>query len=109
MAAALGYHAADRERGPRLSFHLKPGSHDTTSLIGVLDELANLAGDHLADVADAAERGIHRVCSSEHHHHHPHRMRHVGKYSLRAHLTARHLILALPLALVLVTARTRRV
>ncbi|MEU7989447.1 transposase [Streptosporangium canum] len=25
-------------------------------------ELANLAGDHLADVADAAERGIHRVC-----------------------------------------------
>ncbi|MFG2425861.1 hypothetical protein ACGFWD_43695 [Streptomyces sp. NPDC048448] len=28
-------------------------------------ELANLAGDHLADVADAAERGIHRVCSSQ--------------------------------------------
>ncbi|MCF2434362.1 hypothetical protein LV779_03060 [Streptomyces thinghirensis] len=28
-------------------------------------ELAHLAGDHLADVADAAERGIHRVCSSE--------------------------------------------
>jgi hypothetical protein len=28
-------------------------------------ELANLASDHLADVADAAERGIHRVCSSE--------------------------------------------
>lgn len=25
-------------------------------------ELANLAGDHLADVADAAERGINRVC-----------------------------------------------
>ncbi len=126
MAAALGYHAADRERGPRLCFHLKPGSYDTTSLIGVLEqiktfyagesvvlvwdglsahwsrgmrawaaaqswltlerlpayapelnpvellwsaiktrELANLAGDHLADVADAAERGIHRVCSSE--------------------------------------------
>lgn len=126
MAAALGYHAADRDRGPRLCFHLKPGSYDTTSLIGVLEqiktfyagepvvlvwdglsahwsramrawaaeqdwltlerlpayapelnpvellwsaiktsELANLAGDHLADVADAAERGIHRVCSSE--------------------------------------------
>ncbi|MGW2187719.1 hypothetical protein [Streptomyces sp. NPDC001719] len=28
-------------------------------------ELANLAGDHLADVADATERGIHRVCSDE--------------------------------------------
>nr|WP_317453490.1 transposase [Streptomyces sp. CBMA152] len=28
-------------------------------------ELANLAGDHLADVADAAERGIHRVCSND--------------------------------------------
>ncbi|MGW5696159.1 hypothetical protein ACWEWX_36160 [Streptomyces asiaticus] len=28
-------------------------------------ELANLAGDHLADVADAAERGIHRIRSNE--------------------------------------------
>jgi hypothetical protein len=126
MAAALGYHAADCERGPRLCFHLKPGTYDTTSLIDVLEqikafyagelvvlvwdglsahwsrgmrawaaeqdwltlerlpayapelnpvellwsaiktcELANLAGDHLADVADAAERGIQRVCSSE--------------------------------------------
>ncbi|MHC3475672.1 IS630 family transposase [Streptomyces sp. 7R007] len=126
MAAALGYHAADGERGPRLCFHLKPGTYDTTSLIDVLEqvkafyagesvvlvwdglsahwsrdmrawaaeqdwltlerlpayapelnpvellwsaiktcELANLAGDHLADVADAAERGIQRVCSSE--------------------------------------------
>ncbi|MBL1121153.1 transposase, partial [Streptomyces sp. 110] len=126
MAAALGYHAADLERGPRLCFHLKPGSYDTTSLIEVLEhvktfyagesvvlvwdglsahwsrsmrawaaeqdwltlerlpayapelnpvellwsaikarELANLAGDHLADVADAAERGIHRICSNE--------------------------------------------
>ncbi|WP_281404611.1 transposase family protein [Streptomyces javensis] len=27
--------------------------------------MANLAGDHLADVADATERGIHRVCSNE--------------------------------------------
>ncbi|MGN9821943.1 IS630 family transposase [Streptomyces sp. SD11] len=126
MAAALGYHAADSGRGPRLCFHLKPGSYDTTSLIEVLEqikifdagepvvlvgdglsahwsrgmrawvarqdwlilerlpayapelnpveglwsaiktrEVANLAGDHLADVADAAERGIRRVCSSE--------------------------------------------
>ncbi|SCF78118.1 DDE superfamily endonuclease [Streptomyces sp. MnatMP-M27] len=27
---------------------------------------ANLAGYHLAGVADAAERGIHRICSNEH-------------------------------------------
>lgn len=126
MGAALGYHAADCERGPRLCFHLKPGTYDTTSLIDVLErlkafyagesvvlvwdglsahgsrdmrawaagqdwltlerlpahapelnpvellwsaiktcELASLAGDHLADVADGAERGIQRVCSSE--------------------------------------------
>ncbi|MEW2264473.1 transposase [Streptomyces sp. NPDC047853] len=31
-------------------------------------ELANFAGDHLADVADAAERGIHRICSDQHLH-----------------------------------------
>jgi transposase len=122
MAAALGYHAADPDRGPRLCFHLKPGSYDTTALIEVLEqvkvfyageqvvlvwdglsahwsramrawvaeqdwltlerlpayapelnpvellwsaikkrELSNLAGDHLADVADATERGIHRI------------------------------------------------
>ncbi|AQW46565.1 transposase [Streptomyces violaceusniger] len=126
MAAALGYHAADAERGPRLCFHLKPGSYDTVTLIEVLEqvrtfyagepvvlvwdglsahwsrdmrawvaeqdwltlerlpayapelnpvellwsaiktsELANLAGDHLADVADTAERAIHRVSSNE--------------------------------------------
>ncbi|WP_250852729.1 transposase [Streptomyces rhizosphaericus] len=29
-------------------------------------ELTNLTGDHLADVADATERGIHRVCSDKH-------------------------------------------
>ncbi|GAA2610195.1 MULTISPECIES: hypothetical protein [Streptomyces] len=28
-------------------------------------ELTNLTGDHLADAADAAEGGIHPVCSSE--------------------------------------------
>jgi hypothetical protein len=28
-------------------------------------ELANLAGDHLADVADAAETGINRICNDE--------------------------------------------
>ncbi len=39
MAVALGYHAADPERGPRLCFHLKPGSYDTTALIEVLEQL----------------------------------------------------------------------
>lgn len=28
-------------------------------------ELANLAGDHLADVADAAEAGINRICQDQ--------------------------------------------
>ncbi|MCP9946064.1 transposase [Streptomyces somaliensis] len=28
-------------------------------------ELANLAGDHLADVADATERGIHRISQND--------------------------------------------
>ncbi|RNG34300.1 transposase [Streptomyces botrytidirepellens] len=126
MAAALGYHAADAGRGPRLCFYLKPGSYDTMALIDVLQqvkafyagepvvlvwdglsahwsrdmrawvagedwltlerlpayapelnpvellwsaiktrELANLTGDHLADVADATERGIRRVCSDK--------------------------------------------
>lgn len=126
MAAALRYHAADPDRGPRLCFHLKPGSYDTTALIEVLEqvkvfyaeepvvlvwdglsahwsramrawvaeqdwltlerlpaytpelnpvellwsaikarELANLAGDHLADAADATERGIHRISQND--------------------------------------------
>ena len=29
-------------------------------------ELANVAADHLADVGDIAERGIKRVCNTEH-------------------------------------------
>ncbi|MEU3402284.1 transposase [Streptomyces filamentosus] len=119
---AVGYHAAAPDRGPRLCFHLKPGSYDTAALIEVLEqmktfyngervvlardglsahwsrairawaaeqdwltlerlpayapelnpvellwsslkkrELANLAGDHLADVADATEQGIQRI------------------------------------------------
>ncbi|MFF9854156.1 transposase [Streptomyces litmocidini] len=122
MAAALGYHAADPGRGPRLCFPLEPGSYDAPGLIEVLEqvkvfcrgervvlvwdglsahrsramrawvaeqdwltlerlpayapelkpvellwsslkkrELAHLAGDHLADAADAAEQGIHRI------------------------------------------------
>ncbi|MFB7031419.1 MULTISPECIES: aminotransferase class V-fold PLP-dependent enzyme [unclassified Streptomyces] len=122
MAGALGYHAADPNRGARLRFHLKPGSYDTAGLIEVLQqvktfyrgervvlvrdglsahwsramrawvaeqdwlilerlpayapelnpvellwsllkkrELVNLAGDHLADVADATEQGIRRI------------------------------------------------
>ncbi|MEU3608520.1 transposase [Streptomyces sp. NPDC035033] len=39
MAGALGYHAADPDRGPRLCFHLKPGSYDTTGLIEVLEQV----------------------------------------------------------------------
>ncbi len=39
MAAALGYHAADPDRGPRLCFHLKPGSYGTTALIEVLEQM----------------------------------------------------------------------
>ncbi|WP_405413006.1 transposase [Streptomyces decoyicus] len=127
MAAALGYHCTDFDRGPRLCFHLKPGSYDTTALIEVLEqvkafyrgepvilvwdglsahwsramrawvteqdwltlerlpayapelnpvellwsslkkrELANLAGDHLADVADATEQGVHRINHNQH-------------------------------------------
>ncbi|WP_217127919.1 transposase [Streptomyces sp. AC558_RSS880] len=121
MAAALGYHAADGGRGPRLCFHLKPGSYDTISLTEVLEQVKTIyAGEpvvlvrdglaahwsrsmqawtagqdwltlerlpayapelnpveglwsaiwthelaNLAGVADAAECGIHRVCSNE--------------------------------------------
>jgi transposase len=39
MAAALGYHASDAERGPRLCFHVQQGSYDTASLIEVLTQL----------------------------------------------------------------------
>ncbi|MFD0432172.1 transposase [Streptomyces zhihengii] len=39
MAGALGYHAADPDRGPRLCFHLKPGSYDTAALIEVLEQM----------------------------------------------------------------------
>jgi transposase len=127
MAGALGYHAADPERGARLCFHVKPDSYDTVSLIEVLTqlggfyagervvllwdglgahwshamrdwvatqhhwltverlpayapelnpveglwanlkavELANFAGDKVFEVADTAERGIHRVCDDQ--------------------------------------------
>lgn len=126
MAGALGYHASDASRGPRLCFHLQPDSYDTTSLIEVLTqlgafyageqvvllwdglgahwshamrdwvatqdwleverlpayapelnpveglwanvkavELANFAGEVVVEVADVAERGIHRVCGDE--------------------------------------------
>ncbi|MEU4040279.1 transposase [Streptomyces collinus] len=122
LAGSLGYHSTDPDHGPRLCFHLKPGSYDTAGPIEVLEqvkvfyrgervvlawdglsahwsramhagvteqdwltmerlpahapepnpvellwsslkkrELANLAGDHLADVADATEQGIHRI------------------------------------------------
>jgi DDE superfamily endonuclease len=39
MAAALGYHASDGERGPRLCFHVQKDSYNTQTLIGVLEQL----------------------------------------------------------------------
>ncbi|WP_311766731.1 transposase [Streptomyces rhizosphaericus] len=53
MAAALGYHAADVGRGPRLCFHLKPGSYDTMALIEVLRQVkAFYAGEPVVLVWD---------------------------------------------------------
>src|SRR5829696_5645869 len=127
MAGALGDHASDPTRGPRLCFQVGNDSSDTASLIEVLTqlgafsageqvvlvgdglsahwshdlrafidsqrdwlqverlagyapelnpveglwanlkgvELANFAGDTVVQVADAAERGIHRVCDDQ--------------------------------------------
>ena len=39
MAAALGYHASDGGRGPRLCFHVQKDSYDTATLIEVLTQL----------------------------------------------------------------------
>jgi hypothetical protein len=39
VAAALGYHASDGGRGPRLCFHVQKDSYDTASLVGVLEQL----------------------------------------------------------------------
>ncbi len=39
MAGALGYHASDPTRGPRLCFHVHKDSYDTASLIEVLTQL----------------------------------------------------------------------
>ncbi|MFC9399341.1 transposase [Streptomyces sp. NPDC057027] len=39
MAAALGFRATDPERGPRLCFHLTPGSYDTAGLVEVLGQM----------------------------------------------------------------------
>ena len=39
MAGALGYHASDPTRGPRLCFHVRKDSYDTVSLIEVLTQL----------------------------------------------------------------------
>jgi len=40
MAAALGHHASDAGRGPRLCFHVQKDSDKTQTLIGVLEQLA---------------------------------------------------------------------
>ncbi|MET9826078.1 MULTISPECIES: transposase [Streptomyces] len=60
MAAALDYHAADPERGPRLCFHLKPGRYDIISLIDVLEEIRTFyAGEPVVLVWD----GLSARCS----------------------------------------------
>jgi hypothetical protein len=41
MAGALGYHASDRQRGPRLCFHVQKDSYNTASLIEVLTQLGS--------------------------------------------------------------------
>ncbi|WP_250852730.1 transposase [Streptomyces rhizosphaericus] len=59
MAAALGYHAADAERGPRLCFHLKPGSYDTMALIDVLRQVkAFYAGEPVVAGVGRAVRAL---------------------------------------------------
>jgi hypothetical protein len=53
MAAALGYHASDADRGPRLCFHLQRDSYNTDSLIQVLTQLgAFSAGQQVVLVWD---------------------------------------------------------
>jgi hypothetical protein len=53
MAAALGYHASDADRGPRLCFHLQKDSYNTQTLIGVLDQLAGFyAGQQVVLLGD---------------------------------------------------------
>jgi hypothetical protein len=48
MAGALGYHASDPTRGPRLCFHVRKDSYDTVSLIEVLTQLgAFYAGEQV--------------------------------------------------------------
>jgi hypothetical protein len=46
MAAALGYHASDADRGPRLCFHVQKDSYNTQTLIGVLEQLAGFYAGH---------------------------------------------------------------
>jgi DDE superfamily endonuclease len=48
MAGALGDHASDPTRGPRLCFHVRKDSYDTVSLIEVLTQLgAFYAGEQV--------------------------------------------------------------
>jgi transposase len=53
MAAALGYHAADSNRGPRLCWDVRTGSYDTTALIDVLEQFKRFyAGEQVVLVWD---------------------------------------------------------
>jgi hypothetical protein len=59
MAGALGYHASDPTRGPRLCFHVHKDSYDTVSLIEVLTQLgAFYAGQQVVLLWDGL--GAHR-------------------------------------------------
>jgi hypothetical protein len=58
MAAALGYHASDAERGPRLCFHVQQDSYNTQTLIGVLEQLAGFyAGQRVVLLWDGLGAG----------------------------------------------------
>jgi len=45
MAAALGYHATDADRGARLCFHLQPDPYTSVCLIDVLIQLRSFYAD----------------------------------------------------------------
>jgi hypothetical protein len=57
MAGALGYHASDADRGPRLCFHVQKDSYNTASLIEVLTQLGSFyAGQQVVLLWDGLGR-----------------------------------------------------
>jgi hypothetical protein len=64
MAAALGYHASDADRGPRLCFQVQKDSYNTQKLIGVLEQLAGFyAGQQVVLVWDGWGRTGATTCA----------------------------------------------